>query len=881
MTTKNRVWRRSLLIALCFCAVLAVAFLFGGRVQAAEIVQSGKVGDSDCPYTIDSDGVVTIGDGGDYSLPNGKIRKERNGEEYIEPISWPWHKNGLTIAKIVINGKITAGNTLKEIFSGKYTYLEEIQGIENLKTDNTIDFSRTFVMYRAKNSTLDLSTWNTSNAKDMSDMFDGCNSIKHIKFGKYWNTSNVTNMESIFYNCCSLTDLDIGKWDVSKVTDMSAAFHNCQSLTKLDINQWNTENVTDMSAIFQDCTALESLNIRDWDTSKVEKIVNIFEGCHSLKNLDVSNWNTSAVTNMDGAFSECEKLIKLNLNRWNTKNVTDMIGLFQDCTALESLSVSDWDISNVKDMSIMFDQCYSLKKLDVSNWNTSAVTDMWAMFAGCSSLKNLDVSKWDTSNVEQHGMNAMFADCSSLSTLNLSGWVTNKYNPTNERMFENCKLKKIKLGANFYFKKYFTNETAELPDTHKWQLEGSTTNPIYTAAEMMEQNPQKEAPGWYVDPELNNPGTGETSNFHFSRELPILSESKSEDEREKMAKAFVCFVFNKSEKKVTEIPNSEDYIKLMTGKFEGSDDQKYMLAVSLLEVINSNIESHDKEGAANKEKLEDSLVTYLQKRAGTDNPSDAEVQKVYHGIVDYTKKIVVSYLEDSGSSKAQTVAASFEGLSNAKATYSNIKNLMGDLTATVEGAELILNSEYTGRYSYFNSYISLREQFDKDSPEFQTLKSANAFVAKDNNILATLINFLLPGKTAWYNKIELIDEWAEYTYQLQSCINDLDATAAPTATYQNYTRNMINCPVDVTVKDENGGIIAVIKDNKITQPVSEANQDKVYVAVFDDSKEVAVNNGVKCKIEITATDQGTMDYLSVLVKNSKDEIINNTNNVSL
>ena len=74
----------------------------------------------------------------------------------------------------------------------------------------------------------------------------------------------------MFYCCKSLNSLpDISKWDTSNVKDMSNMFSGCYSLDSLpDISKWNTSNVEDMSGMFDGCESLKSLpDISKWNTS--------------------------------------------------------------------------------------------------------------------------------------------------------------------------------------------------------------------------------------------------------------------------------------------------------------------------------------------------------------------------------------------------------------------------------------------------------------------------------------------------------------------------------------------------------------------------------------------------------------------------------------
>ena len=76
-----------------------------------------------------------------------------------------------------------------------------------------------------------------------------------------FDTSNVTNMWGMFNNWCSLTSIDLSSFDTSNVTDMSYMFstedcmqgHNTErsgDLTSINFGTFNTSSVTAMSAIF-------------------------------------------------------------------------------------------------------------------------------------------------------------------------------------------------------------------------------------------------------------------------------------------------------------------------------------------------------------------------------------------------------------------------------------------------------------------------------------------------------------------------------------------------------------------------------------------------------------------------------------------------------
>ena len=204
-----------------------------------------------------------------------------------------------------------------------------------------------------------------------------------------WDTSNVTDMSNMFYNCGNLTSLEgIEEWDTSSVTSMSNMFQNCWSLTSLEgIENWDTSKVTDMANVFRDCKKLTSLDLSSFDTSKATNMTGMFNGCNNLTSLDLSEWDTSKVANMGGMFQSCKNLTNLEgLENWDTSEVTNMSYMFYNCSDLSSLDLSEWDTSKVTNMGNMFYNCNNLTSLDLSSFDTSHVTDMNVMFYGCNNL---------------------------------------------------------------------------------------------------------------------------------------------------------------------------------------------------------------------------------------------------------------------------------------------------------------------------------------------------------------------------------------------------------------------------------------------------------------------------------------------------------------
>ncbi len=357
--------------------------------------------------------------------------------------------------------------TMGYMFSG-CSSLKNLE-VSTFDTRNVTDMSNMFSGMSL--ASIDLKAFNTGNVVNMSNMFRSSSSLTNITFGTNFNTSQVTNMRGMFCDCSSLQELDLASFDTQNVTDMQEMFENCSSLTTLDLSNFNTAKVTNMWEMFWKCTNLQVLkasrNGDYWNTENVANMSRMFYKCYDLDGLDVSNWNVQSLTNMLSMFEDCWSLTSLDLSKWDTRNLTNMSWAFCNCRALKNLKlvnddntffnpsqvstfyyafsgckslteldVSKWDTGNVRNMEYTFDGCTSLQKLDVSKWNTGKVTIMHNMFCSCINLTELDVSKWNTANVTN--MNGMFSECKNIKKLDVSNWDTQKVTGMGS-MFSECK----------------------------------------------------------------------------------------------------------------------------------------------------------------------------------------------------------------------------------------------------------------------------------------------------------------------------------------------------------------------------------------------------------------------------------------------------------
>ena len=403
-----------------------------------------------------------------------------------------WAQDNMKTNKVVFEASFAnARPTTCFAWFKNFSLLNQIEGIENL---------------------------NTENVTSMAQMFFGCHNLAELDV-THFNTANVTSMISMFNSCMGLTSLDVTNFNTVNVTDMSYMFSYCNKLKEIYVSDkfvtgavrssegmfygasslsgdidWKSVKVNDKTyaktdgGYFRDkaydnrpwvkyadgtltfrCGYKKTLgkneyelnsgeNLPAWNTHCDDINLVVFEAsfanarptsCYAwfknFKNLTqiegIENLNTENVTSMAKMFSFCQELSELDVTHFNTANVKNMSHMFSDCSGLTSLDVTHFNTANVKNMSHMFYFCSGLTSLDVTHFNTANVTDMNNMFSN-SNLAELDLTHFNTANVTD--MRNMFAFCQNLTTIYVSDEfvITNITDNKGDDLFFNCtKLK--------------------------------------------------------------------------------------------------------------------------------------------------------------------------------------------------------------------------------------------------------------------------------------------------------------------------------------------------------------------------------------------------------------------------------------------------------
>ena len=85
----------------------------------------------------------------------------------------------------------------------------------------------------------------------------------------------LTNTMNMFYECSSLKSIDLSSFNTTNVKDMSCMFGECSSLESIDLSSFNTTNVNNMYEMFRECSSLKRENIRI--NNKDDKLLSQYE----------------------------------------------------------------------------------------------------------------------------------------------------------------------------------------------------------------------------------------------------------------------------------------------------------------------------------------------------------------------------------------------------------------------------------------------------------------------------------------------------------------------------------------------------------------------------------------------------------------------------
>ena len=169
-------------------------------------------------------------------------------------------------------------------------------------------------------------------------------------------SSKLINVNGMFNHCSGLTSLDVSSFDTSNITSMKFMFYDCESLTSLDVSNFNTSNVTNMSYMFDNCKNIEEISMGCYTPSRAgrykAKYYYTFRNCHKLKNIDYglvlfADGDNSNGNGMVGTFENCYSLKYITFQHIDvdaefTNLSSDSNTIFKGCNSLQAIFIGNW-----------------------------------------------------------------------------------------------------------------------------------------------------------------------------------------------------------------------------------------------------------------------------------------------------------------------------------------------------------------------------------------------------------------------------------------------------------------------------------------------------------------------------------------------------------
>jgi surface protein len=267
--------------------------------------------------------------------------------------------------------------------SNIFAYSSFDQPIGSWNTSSVTDMS---YMFWNTPFSEDITSWDTSNVLTMEGMFgtDSASCIFNQDISG-WNTSSVQSMNSMFYDCTNFNQ-DISTWDTSSVTNMGYMFYcdtdDCSF--NQPIGSWNTSSVIDMGYMFYAYSISPfDQDLSSWDTSSVTDMSYMFNGASSF-NQPIGSWDTSSVQSMNSMFWGASNFNQ-DLSGWITSSVGNMYGMFANTPFDQDIGM--WDMTNVGNVNYMFyGSNLSMNNYDalLLGWSNQSVNSGLTFNAGSS-----------------------------------------------------------------------------------------------------------------------------------------------------------------------------------------------------------------------------------------------------------------------------------------------------------------------------------------------------------------------------------------------------------------------------------------------------------------------------------------------------------------
>jgi len=219
---------------------------------------------------------------------------------------------------------------------------------------------------------ISIDQWGDNEWTDFTWAFEDCNNLVIPVSAGAPNLANCRSFYGMFYDAVNFNS-DISHWDVSNIKNMSETFYGCRSFNQ-PLNDWDVSGVTDFQGMFYDAQVFNQ-DLNEWDLSSAEDLSFMFEDAIAF-NRDIGDWDLSTVTRINGMFSGAT-MFNQDLSGWDVSMVTNMRSMFKDAVSFDQ-NLGDWDITSVTSMDSMF------TRAGLSTANYDSTLEGWATDNGSS-----------------------------------------------------------------------------------------------------------------------------------------------------------------------------------------------------------------------------------------------------------------------------------------------------------------------------------------------------------------------------------------------------------------------------------------------------------------------------------------------------------------
>ena len=248
----------------------------------------------------------------------------------------------------------------------------------------------------------------------------------------------------------------------------------------------------------------------------------------------------------------------------------------------------------------------------------------------------------------------------------------------------------------------------------------------------------------------------------FIRTLPTLGEADAKD--------FWRFIFNKSSD-----PEPDDrYYCILRGDlsdYDGTLEELKMEILSMLEVVRARMNCYVKESNERLGFLTDVMADSLWGKLEGEGVTGAEAYrdyagtKIFEGIRDCFTSI--EGIDNQYLQALQDVTIAAESYSD---VVSTMQGFIENMQLAVTSIGIVLESEYTARYAYFNYYLNQRINYEQPGDAgFRLLLDLTKGQLVDKYWASEALDTItwITGKDSWTNHTDTIERWAETLYQLE------------------------------------------------------------------------------------------------------------------